>query len=289
MTDIPTSAGRLDTTAPVVAPPVLASDILREEVAPIAPGRGAMRAWLLLFAVAFAVVGLASREGLTRPTEGAFTGAVVVASLGTLAALVPAPYAVRAIVAALTGLIPLVVGARGRGPLAAIAFDGIGPASALIALGSLVPGALIFRARYRAFKAARVFLAIALLASLPALGLLGLAATDAHTALVHRLADGAVIAASLLSLAGFLGAETSGACTQWAAMLLLALGGRLAARALEGPSAPDRLATLLGAAGAVVAMAVTAVGLYQVMAAVFAPVARRVDVHRIVGPSAEDG
>src|SRR5580658_5769424 len=95
-------------------PPLLASDILREEVAPLAPARSALRALLLPLAVGFAAWGVAACAGWIAPGDRlTVISALLASAAATLAALIPASYAARAAFAALTGLVPLVVGATG--------------------------------------------------------------------------------------------------------------------------------------------------------------------------------
>lgn len=290
MTSLPSmSSVPIGTPPPVVTPPVLASDILREDVAPIAPLRGAVRGWLAACALGFGIVAVASQQGLTRSSEGAFTGAVVVAGLALLAALVPAPYAARAMAATIAGLVPLVVGTQGRGPLAALSAEGVTPATLGLVLIATVPGVLLFRARYRAFKAARVILAAALVAALPALALVATQVIAAQAPLLDRIGGVALIAASLLSVAGFMGAETSGGCTLWAGLILLTHASRLAMRGFEASGGAERYTLWATALGELMATTLVAVGVFQLLAVALARAARRVDVRKAVGPSAEGG
>jgi len=140
----------------IIKPPVLASDILREEVAPIAPAQRAVRIWLAAYALAFAALAAASRMGFGPPSSTVFNGSIATAVVALAAALVPAPYAARASFALIAGLVPLALGAVGEGPLAAIGFQGRLAGALGVGLVTLLPGALFFRARYRAFRAARI-------------------------------------------------------------------------------------------------------------------------------------
>jgi hypothetical protein len=286
-TSLPSTKTQFQTPTPIVKPPILASDILRDEVAPIAPARVLMRAWLGGLALAFGVVAFASQTGIAPQSEAGLGGSVAAAVVAAIAAVAPAPYAARAVLAAIAGLVPLVLGVRGEGPLAPLSADGQWPAAALAVFATALPGVLLFRARYRAFRVARWLLAVALLASAPAVLWLALSAAYGHAPLEVRVADGVAGALALTALAGFLGAETTGGCTAWAALVLVACGARLAVRALAGGGPFEASAFAIGAAGELIAATAVAVALYQLLAATFARFARKVDVHKIVGPSAE--
>lgn len=293
-TSLPIDARANSSPAMRVRPPVLASDMLREEVAPIAPARRLIRVWLGTFALVFALAAVASRMGVTSQASGVFEGSVATAILAAIATLVPAPYAARAVIAAIAGLAPLLLGAASLGPLAAIGHEGALRSCAGLLLVTALPGALLFRARYRAFRAARGILAAALLACVPALYFLIVGALEADAALVARVADIAVVAATLTALFGFMGEETTGGCSNWAGLVLLVHAGRLAS--LDWiPSPASSLphgawGHMVGAAGELAAGSLVAFALFQLLAVAFAAKARQVDIHRIAGadPDNED-
>jgi len=293
---------------PPAKPPVLASDMLREEVAPIAPAQRAIRIWLGMLALAFALAAAASMLGLEARMPGGLEGTWATAIVAAIAAVIPAPYVARASLAAVAGLVPLVLGALGRGPLAAIGFEG--PARSLtgVALVTLLPGALLFRARYRAFGAARWILGFALLLAAPALFFLGHGALESRVDLVTCVCDAAVVVASLAALGGFMGEETTGGCNGVAVLIIVIHALRVPVVALSGlaaavvTGASDDVARELARAstapygvfdapiagvGEFIGATLVAHALYQLLAAVFAREARKVDVHRIVGPSAD--
>ena len=247
-----------------------------------------IRAWLLTFAVAFGSAALASYAGVTQPMRGGLSGSLVTAILAGIAAAAPAPYAARAGLAAIAGLVPLALGAQGQGPLAAIGANGARQAAASLVLVTVLPAALFFRAQYRAFSVARAFLALALVASVPGVYLLVESVADPASGLAGQVTSAIAVAASLTAFAGFLGAETTGACTAWAFLILLTQGARFCAHAFEAGSEAGALGSFATCAvGEVVAGAVLASGAYQLLAALFARQARKVDIHQIVGPSAE--
>jgi len=250
-----------------------------------------MRALLLALAFGFATWGGASLGGFTAPHPVETSAAFITAGAATLAALLPAPYALRATLALIAGALPLLLGARGQGPLAALVVDGEAQAGAGLVLASLVPAALFFRSQYRAFGAARLVLAVALAMSIPgvlALALGGLA--EGAPALVRGL-DALAILAILTSLAGFLGPETTGACTAWGILILASYGARVFAASWVEPiagRAGSLSLALATALGDCCASGVVSVALYQLLAALFARRARMADIHQIVGPSAEE-
>jgi hypothetical protein len=158
-----------------------------------------------------------------------------------------------------------------------------------MALVTLLPAALVFRARFRAFAAARVILAIAFVASLPALGFLGLGVFDTHAPLPDRIAAALTIGAAAGGLLGFMGPETSGGCTQWAGILVVAHTSRLAlvaGRAAWANDAREMIASGAAALGELGAAVLVALALFQLLAAMLGRRARQVDVHQIIGAGA---
>ncbi len=301
-TSLPAEAGRSAPRASV-NPPILASDILREEVAPRAPARTTIRLWLAGFAAACALSAAAARLGFGPHTSRVFEGSLLAAGLAGLGALVPAPYVARALVAALAGLALLGLGALERGPLAPLGHDGVGHAAATVALATLLPAALLFRARFRAFQTARVVLTAALALALPAVVLGVLGALDGAAPPVARVADAAVAAAALTGLFGYMGAETSAGCDRWAALILGLASLRVAARApqllaaladhasvpmaadaRDGPWGP-----VVAAIGTLAAATITAYGLFQILVVALGRRAREVDVHQFAAKAPARG
>jgi hypothetical protein len=289
-TSLPPDLGSAAPSRPaLIKPPVLASDILREEVAPIAPGQRAVRIWLSALAAAFVLVAIATRFGFGPPSPSVFSGSLATAVVALIAAVLPAPYAARACLAVTAGLVPLALGALGEGPLAAIGHEGGLSAMAGLALVTLLPGALFFRGRYRAFRAARIILAAAMATALPAMILLGLGTLSDGGELVTRIFDGAALAASLTAFFGFMGDETTGGCTGWGILLIVIHAARLGIHTLGTESELyGPWGFVVGATGEFVAAALIAFAVFQLLAVAFAREARKVDVHRIVGPGAED-
>jgi hypothetical protein len=273
-----------------VEPPVLASQMLRDEVAPIAPARRLVRVLLSAFAAFFALVAAAAWTGLAPPLPGLVAGAVATSLLAGIAAAVPAPYAGRAGGAAFTGVAPLLLGALGLGPLAAIGYEGTGRALAALVPATALAGALIFRGRYRALREARLVLALALVACAPAVWFLAASALDVQAPLAARLADAALVVSASTAFFGFMGAETTAGCAIWAGLVLTVHAGRIAAAAWT-LSAPrfDVRSFMLASAGDLAASSLAAFALYQLLAVAFGERARQVDVHQIASREPDEG
>ena len=275
-----------------VLPPVLASDILRDDVAPIAPAQKAIILWLILFSLAFGTAAIFSWLGLIP--RSVLVGSAATAAVAAVAAFLPVPYTLRALFAAAAGLIPLVLGAQGNGPLLAMHSRGDQLDIATLAALTFLPGVLLFRSRYRAFLVARVLLGLALVLSLPAELGFALAALDQAVPLFTRLADGVVFVAVLGACFGFMGAETTGFGAFWGALIVTTHAAGIAARGLPAASDPpstwlsaQHAAYFAGGLGEWLAATLAAHAIFQLLASLLAKQARRVDVHRIVGPSAE--
>ncbi len=293
MTSLPVGVPRSPSSRPCVNPPVLASDLLREEVAPTAPGQTILRVWLGGFSLVFGLAALASFLGVGSAAPGAFGGSLATAIVAAVAALIPVTYAARASLAVVVGLVPLVMGAGGDGPLSALGFEGTLAAAGGLATVTALPGALLFRARYRAFAAARAIIGVSLAASGLFLVLATAGALDSAAPMICRIGDGAAAITILTAFFGFMGEETSGGCEGWAALLLVVHALRLASQTFVGgldsglAGRFGRWGFVVGGVGEFFASTIVAYAIFQLLAAIFAKDARKVDVHRIVGVSAE--
>ena len=276
----------------LLCPPVLASDILRDDVAPIAPAQRAIILWLILFSLAFGSAAVLSLLGFFPSSM--LIGSAATAAVAALAALLPVSYVTRALLGAAAGLIPLVLGAVGIGPLSAMHMGGdwldLAPLTAL----TFLPGALLFRARYRAFTIARVLLGVALVLSLPAEISFAVTALNEAAPMVTRVADGVVFVAILGSCFGFMGAETTALGAFFGALIVTTHAAGIGLRGFpafsEIPSrwiSPPRWLFLTSGLGEWLAATLVAHAIFQLLAALLSTRARRVDVHRIVGVSAE--
>lgn len=199
---------------------VLASEALKEDLAPSRPGAHVGRILIGALSVSLALLGISLRTG-TGPGSGvdpaslAFTAAAATAAVAAL----PFTYEVRAGAVAMLGLGLMVLGSLGLGPAASASEGGLHSAARFAGVGVL-PAALLFRARYRAYPKARVVLAMALLIALPFVVTRGLAATDPALASLERASALGTAACALASLFGFMGYYTTGGSAVWAAVLL---------------------------------------------------------------------
>jgi hypothetical protein len=272
---------------------MLASDILRDEVAPRTPARHAIRVALTVVTAAFLVAAALAWGISALRLEGtlAFQGALVAALLAGIAAVAPLEYAQRARLAVVAGGTPLILGAAHIGPLARLGDDGVASALAMVVMATVLPAALVFRARYRAFRAARAILGAALVASLPAVALLAVRMLDAGDSFGDRAIAGAGVAAAAAATLGFMGAETSAGCDQWAAFVVGAIVARPswhAALAAWSGRGADVVSLTAAALGELMATTLVTFALFQLLAVALAGQAREVDVHRAVGAGASD-
>ncbi|WP_437933097.1 hypothetical protein [Sorangium sp. So ce341] len=258
-----------------VTKPLLASEALMEDLAPMRPAQDAARVWCAVVGVGFLLFGGLSVAGL-RP-DGVVAGppAFVLGIVALFTALTSVSYRQRAIAMVVLGTIATVIGLQSSGPAV-----GWGAARAVAAIA--LPAALVFRSRYRAYAGARWLLVAAFLVALPAFGHAAAQLTllDPHLAQLGALM---VILAVLSSLTGFMGAETTGAGSSLAVAAVLAFTADLVVGRLAQLSAftPRDLVSVLSAGLAFAATsALTSLGLFQILAWRLAADARRIDLHR---------
>jgi hypothetical protein len=265
--------------------PLLASEVLREEIAPIEPARRMSRLWLGAIALGLALLGVAVRLGIGSPAldPGAGTIAFSAGGAAVAVAVLPFPYALRAAVSFLLGGVLMLLGMRGAGPLAGLAVDGgFALDAARLVTVTVLPAALLFRARYRAYGRARALLATALALSLPFVVMEVMLSLNGSAPLVARIFAAANVAVVLCALFGFLGEGTTGAGSFWAALVLAFLPAELAVRELTPLADADTglLTYPATAVGMLLAALLASLGLFQLLAAVFAGDARRVSMSR---------
>lgn len=266
--------------------PVLASEVLREDVAPFRPWERAFRIWqgvlglVLLTAGGFAHAEVVPASALS-PWIAYGLGAGLIA-LGSISM----PYVARGTLSLLLGMTAVGLGLAGWGPLEAVVRPGESPLweAAKVMAATALPAALLFRARYRAYLGARVALLVALAVALPAAVHAGMSV--AQGPLFASVAAALTLVAILSSLMGFMGEGTTAASTAWAVFVVVMFGVELMARSLwlgTGWSAftGDLHAGMMW----MVACTLTSTGLFQLLAAAFAADARRVDVMRKRQPS----
>jgi hypothetical protein len=269
------SAPERETSLPNVpippGPPILASDLLREQMRPSSPGENALRRTAVALA-ALGTVGALLTGGVHPLTFVALAFLITMATL----ALTPMSYRGRAIALFLVGSIATGV-ALWQQALQGIAPEGVILAGATI----LLSGSLLFRAYYRGARIARATVA---------LGVLALGAwfflSGGHESLVTlegawqswapastHMAFGLL---ALLSLMAFMDNSTRGGSHVWAFSLLVLYGihlGLLAARevwpvhgaevSIQGPAIAAILTGVIGTIVAGMALAQVLVAAYQ--------------------------
>jgi hypothetical protein len=255
---------------------VLASEALKEDIAPFEPGRGAGRLGIGGVAVALLLLGLAMRFGVGRGALAANASSVTFAAggAGLAVAALPFSYPIRAGAAAALGIALIALGMDGIGPLSIV--RSTPDALRFVALIAL-PGALLFRARYRAYRRARWVLVAALVAALPYAVDRARTVADASLPIALRAGAAADIFIILSGLFGFMGEYTTGGSSVWAALVIFVLSGNVALRQLEPARFPD--AALLTHAGVALAVACAAtlvtIGFFHLLSARLARDARR--------------
>jgi len=270
-------------------PPILASDVLREDLAPIEPWRRASRWWDGAVALLFLAVGICLRLGLGVADVSPQAGAICLAAAAATGAtgLVPFPYLWRAVVGGLAGATVVALGLFGAGPLALLAGPISNPVTEVFRVLTCVaiPAALVFRSYYRAYERGRLLLAVAFVLALPFL------TSSLHVTLdgpvMAKVGSGLAIAGALLGLIAFMSAPTT-LVSAWCAQVLTALiAADIALRQVYAPrtAGAGGLTYVLTGVAFFASVVPIALGLFQTWAAVYAREARLIDVHR---PSAPD-
>jgi hypothetical protein len=262
---------------PLARPPILASEVLREDVAPLEPARSALRNWLLALALGLACAGALMRAGMVQaPLWAELYAYGAAATLGISLFL---PYRARGILAIAIGIATVGLGLAGKGPLSGLVApqDFFGAEVSRFLAATALPAALLFRARYRAYRGARIALIVALVFAVPATVHAGLDVASGPW--VAQLTACLTIASVLASFMGFMGSGTTGASTAWAVAVVVSFGLDVMARALWMDGG---IGTNIGQihVGFVftLACAMTAIGLFKLLASILAADARRLDV-----------
>lgn len=199
-----------------VAPPLLASDALRHELAPAEPHSLLSRVVAIVAALlgAGAVVTLVGTGGVAPALLGAFVGLAVMG-------VAPMPYGVRA-----TALSVIASGGLSATLWARAVRGGERDEALLAAVVVVCAAALLFRSWHRGSSLARALVAVGIvlgmgwlsarggLRDLDALGL----AWQSWSPRVLQLVLAVLL---LLSMLAFMDARTTGACSVWALSLLL--------------------------------------------------------------------
>lgn len=265
-------------------PPLLASEALREELAPLQPGREQSRVWIVTIALALIALGVGLRAGIGIPALRADAAIISFSAAGALlaVAILPFPYAPRAAVALIMGASLMVMGLRMEGPLAGLTVDGnTQRVVTRLATITVLPAALLFRSRYPTFRRAKVILGLALLFSGPFLVLEAMLALDPSAPWTARGAGIGSIVLSMTALFGFMGQGTTGWGGLWSPLLIAGLSAAIGVRHFTLADPTTGFLTYPATAfGLCCAAALTSLGLFQLMAFLWAPTARKLPVAR---------
>jgi hypothetical protein len=264
------------------AKPLLASEALMEDLAPLEPSRDVARFWCAALGVGFAALGALPLVGL-RP-GGTLTAGLsfFLGGVALVAALTRVTYRQRAIAMLVLGLLVVLTGLGGTGPAAFIAHDAPGLGLARAFAATALPGALLFRAHYRAYAGARWLLGAAFVVALPFVALLAWRLAT-HEPDLSTAGSIVALVVTLVGLVGFMGKETTGAGTYVGLSVLVGLGAELFFSDLSYPGTLDAWSsifmTALGSTAFVAATGLSALGLFQLLASRLSVDARRIDLH----------
>ncbi|MDI1452019.1 hypothetical protein [Polyangium sp. 6x1] len=265
--------------------PLLASEALMEDLAPIEPSRQAARFWCAAVGLGFAGLGALPLLGVRPGGTSAALPCFLLGGVTLAAALTRVTYRHRGVAMLVLGMLTALVGLGGAGPAAGIAASAPVLGFARLLAATTLPAALLFRARYRAYAGARWLLGGAFLCALPFVILTGLrlAALLPELATVGSFVAIGVVAAALV---GFMGSETTGAGTYVGLGVLCGLGTELAMSDLSHPGAfatwQGPTSVVLAALAFVAATGLSALGLFQILAWRLSDDARRIDIHAAV-------
>ena len=260
--------------------PLLASEALMEDLAPVEPAKKDAQRWCAGLGSAFLILGTLPLLGPLSGGLRAATPWLVTGVITLVAAATRVTYRQRAFAMVVLGLLSGVVGLQASGSTLALPAGGTGwGLSRMVAAFSLA-AALFFRARYRAYAGARVFLGTALALTLP---FVVHAALDFGSTTLAQVGSVVALLGIVSTLSGFMGAETTVAGAYLGPAIVVAFATELGLRAA---GAPDRsilaivTSSLAFAGGAMLA----AIGVFQIAAFRFAADARRIDLHSPVEP-----
>jgi len=253
--------------------PVLASECLRDDIAPIEPHAKRTTIWLASLGSALIVVSAAMFAKLL-PSRS-LVESIIPAIAGTAIAipsLVKAPYAARSGVALAAAISLLIAGVAGfgsgvRGAMHPLidAVRVFGPA--------MLSASLFLRASYRASRTTRVGIVTGVVLFVMAGAWAGgIAVWSSDVSIWARLGAGSMLLLSALSFLGFMGEETTGACEVWGAIALVF--GTAALSLDAGRTAPFDRTLALGALVSALGMTAASIGAYGVGAAFIGPRAR---------------
>lgn len=307
--------------------PMLASEALIEDLAPVEPLGQNARTLSVVAGVVFVLLGAVPVIGVEIGGRAAVFPSLVAGAVTLFAAFAQVTYRKRAVAMVALGAIVAALGIAGMGPARGTAEGGAIWSAARTIAAAALPATLLFRARYRAFEGARLLLGLGFLAALPYAVHAVLLVIDPATPFGFAQI-GALLALTFLvaGLPGFMGSETTAAGSFVAPAMIVAFALQAGLQRL-GALVPGSLADILGVAQAATVEAVqsateepevlrsaptvalpasalwdsamtavgfagsallSAVGLFQILAWKFAPVARKIDVRKPTEAIPED-
>lgn len=264
-------------------PPLLASEALMDDLAPVEPSRDVARYWCVGVGLGFIALGSLPLIGIRAGQHLSVALSFLLGGLTLVAAVDRISYRHRSVAMLALGLLAALMGLGNVGPAAGISLDapGLGIARAFAAIA--LPGALLFRARYRAYSGARWLLGAAFVVALPYIAwIIGRVVLFEPT----MATAGAMVAlvVTLVGLVGFMGKETTGGGTYVGLGVLIGLGTELFLADLghAGAFSTSLQTTAITAASTlsfVAATGLSALGLFQLLASRLSRDARRIDLH----------
>jgi hypothetical protein len=263
--------------------PVLASECLRDDIAPIEPHAARTKIWLTSLGGTLVLVSVAMTLKLlpSRSIVDAMVPAIAGLALAA-PGLAKASYAVRGVVSLVAAVGLLILGVAGVAPGVR---GGMHPLiDAVRVFGpALLSASLFLRATYRASRSTRVGIVTGVtLFVLAGAWAGGMAVWSSDVSIFARLGAGSMVLLSGLSLLGFMGEETTAACEVWGVVALLFGGAALALDA--GRLAAFDRSLALGALVSTVGMAAASISAYTVGAIVIGPRARHKEHRRVSVP-----
>ncbi len=260
-----------------IAPrPLLASEALKDDVAPVEPLRRSAALGALAGGAVFVALGFVpGSNSFGKPWTELVIG-LVFAALG----LAPLSYATRALGLLTAGLLLGLAGVGGVGPASVVqtAVGGWGVFSLLATV--VLPAALLFRSHYRAYRGARLIVAAAIVLCAPfaVFSGIGLHGATRFIELSSLLALGALG----LGLLGFMGSQAPLAGSALSATVITAFTSQIPAYAAyrRPPTSPfEWLSTFSSSMAFGVGCGVAAIGGFQLLAHRHWSRARSVEVH----------
>jgi hypothetical protein len=254
----------------------LASEALKDELAPVEPLRVSARFWCAGMGPLFGALAVApswAPQGKPIVEVGAAVAALAVAGL-------PLSYRPRAVATVVLAACVGLLGVLGIGPAAVVAYA-VGEWGLLhLIAAAVLPAAVMFRGRYRAYAGARAILAAALALSLPLATYCGLQVEGGSVSV--QIASAVALLAVGSSLIGFMGSQTGIAGDWLAGVIVAAVMAQLLTQASvalmpSGATEWVSISTSVAAFGGTAALG--AIGVFQLLASRHWQRARQVDVH----------